>query len=68
MDPKLHAALKLMKISFANSKAYSLLQEELANDDEKRRKFYDEINKAQEDIIRKETKSLELLGKRYILK
>jgi hypothetical protein len=68
MDPKLHAALKLMKISFANSKAYSLLQEELANDPEKRRKFYEEMYKAQEDIIRKETKSLEEMEKKYILK
>ena len=68
MDPKLHAALKLMEISFANSKAYSLLQEELANDPEKRRKFYEKMYKAQEDIIRKETKSLEEMEKKYILK
>lgn len=66
MDPKLHAALKLMKSSFENAKAYSLLLEEEEKNPEKRRERYDAIQKALDEAARKEARSLENMENRYI--
>ncbi len=66
MDPKLHAALVLMKKSFENSKAYSLLLEEEEKNPEKRRERYDAIQKALDEVARKEARSLENMENRYI--
>ena len=66
MDPKLHAALKLMKVSFENCKAYSLLIEEETNNPEKRAQRLQEIQGALDEAARKEARSLENMENRYV--
>lgn len=53
LDPKLAAAIKLMEVSFDNSRAYTEEQRKLANDPEYREKRYKEMEEAERAWRRK---------------